>query len=506
MINNNNKLIISSVFALSLTACGGGGSDTPEVLLTPDTVEKPVPVPVPIAEPAPLPSETTIRSSGKVIDGYVVGATVWLDFDGDGKYDQQTEPSTVSGESGDYSFEFSEDQAACVPYSTTYVDVPVGAMDLDLGEVTEAYQMSFPPSIEAISDNDIRNISPLTTVIWGQLKRQLKASGKGNLTCDQLKQDSALRNEIKNEVENVMLNLVQHYNLSEEQIYSDFIASKDSETYDHAQSIVKGLKAAYKHKKKLEKIYPDAAEIRVTVYQDAVRDEELGFTDAWYRDEIIFLETEDFSEFVKLADDQSLSKVDIILSKFHESGQPWGDQNVGGWLRVRQDIYRNDDNSYRCGNVERVSFEENSVLYELSNIVPTVSFATIEECSNDNLENPYERSYSYRFTEGNSTYSTDFYFREQNAEFTALPDWINIKDKSDMLAATEIISHMSSFAIGWDQDVLVDTDYWRKRLEYDNIIIDKDNQNNWVKSIKQEDNTILFECSVDGVVWVTCEG
>ena len=75
-----------------------------------------------------------------------------------------------------------------------------------------------------------------------------------------------------------------------------------------------------------------------------------------------------------------------------------------------------------------------------------------------------------------------------------------------MLAATEIISHMSSFAIGWDQDVLVDTDYWRKRLEYDNIIIDKDNQNNWVKSIKQEDNTILFECSVDGVVWVTCEG
>jgi hypothetical protein len=500
MINNNNKLIISSMFTLSLAACGSG-SDTPEELLAPEAVEKPVPV----VNPTPLPLETKISSSGKVIDGYVVGATVWLDFDGDGKFDQQTEPSTISGESGDYSFEFTEEQASCVPYSTTYVDVPVGAMDLDLGEVTEAYQMSFPPSIEAISDNDIRNISPLTTVIWGQLRRQLQGSGKGKVTCDKLKQDSVLRSEIKNEIENVMLTLVQHYNLSEQQIYSDFIASKDSATYDHAQSIVKGLKASYKHKKKLEKVHPDAAEIRVTIYQDAARDEELGFTKAWYRDEIIYLGTEDFSEFVKLTDDESLSKVDIILSKFHEIAQPWGDQALKGLLSIRSDTYRNDDNSYRCGNVERISFEQNGVHYELGNIVPTVTFASIEQCSNDNLENPYERSYSFRSTLENKTYSTELFFREHNTEFTALPDWINIQDKSEMLDATELISHLSSFAIDWDQDVLVDTDYWRKRLEYDNIVIDKDNENNWVKAIRQENNTVLFECSNDGVVWLTCE-
>lgn len=501
MINNNNKLIISSLFTISLAACGGG-SDTTEKLLTPESVEKPVTV----AKPAPLPTETKISSSGKVIDGYVVGATVWLDFDGDGKFDQQTEPSTVSSESGDYHFDFSEEQAACVPYSTTYVDVPVGAIDLDLGEVTEAYQMSFPPSIKAISDNEIRNISPLTTVIWGQLRRQLEGSGKGNVTCDKLKQDSVLRSEIINEIENVMLNLVQHYNLSEEQIYSDFIASKDNDTYNHAQSIVKGLKASYKYKKKLEKVYPNAAEIRVTVYQDAVKDEELGFNNAWYRDEIIYLNTEDISEFVKLTDDESLSKVDIILSKFHEIEQPWGDQELKGLLKIRADTYRNDDNSYRCGNVERISFEQNGVQYELGNIVPTVSFAIIDECSNDNLDNPYERSYSFRFTVNNKTYSTELYFREQNAEFTALPDWINIKDKRDTLMATELISHLSSFAIGWEQDVLVDTDYWRKRLEYDNIVIDKNNENNWVKATRQEDNTLRYECSKDGVVWFTCEG
>lgn len=495
------------MLTLSLTACGGG-SDTTENLLTPEPVVKPLPV----VKPVPLTPEVTtdipvvIKTSGKVIDGYVVGATVWLDFDGDGKFNQQTEPSTVSGESGDYNFEFSEEQAACVPYSTTYVDVPVGAMDLDLGEVTDAYQMSFPPSIEAISDNDIRNISPLTTVIWGQLRRQLKGSSKGDLTCEKLKQDSVLRSEIKNEIENVMLNLVQHYNLSEEQIYSDFIASKDSDTYDHAQSIVKGLKASYKYKEKLKKAHPDSEEVRVTIYQDAARDKELGFTDAWYRDEIIFLETENLSEFVKLTNDGSLSKVDVILSKFHEIEQPWGDQNLKGLLSIRKDTYRNDDNSYRCGNVERISFEQSGVHYELGNNVPTVSFATIEECSNDNFDSPYERYYSFRFTEENTTYSTELYFREQNAEFTALPDWINIKDKGEMLVATELISYMSSFAIGWEQDVLVDTDYWRKRLEYDNIVIDKNNENNWVKSIRQEDNTLLFECSEDGVIWITCKG
>ncbi|MBA6364699.1 hypothetical protein H4J42_13205, partial [Colwellia sp. BRX8-8] len=150
MMFKKSKFLISLAITATLVGCGGGGSSSPD-------------------KPDPIVANT-ISLTGKVIDGYVSGATVWLDLDGDSKFDKQTEPSVVSTESGNYSFEFTEEQASCVPYSTMYVDVPVGAIDEDLGEVTEAYQMSFPPSIEPLSDDDIRNISPLTSVIWGQLR------------------------------------------------------------------------------------------------------------------------------------------------------------------------------------------------------------------------------------------------------------------------------------------------------------------------------------------------
>lgn len=485
MLSKRNKLLISSGLALFLSACGGSDNSEP-------------------VTPPVLPT-TTISFSGKVIDGYVVGATVWLDFNGDGKYDQQIEPSTISGDSGDYSFEFTEEQASCVPYSTTYVDIPVGAIDLSLGEVTEAYQMSFPPSIKPISDGDIRNISPLTSIIWEQLKSQLE--DKNNLTCDKLKQDNNLRYEIKYEIEDVIRNLVQYYNLSEDQIYSDFIASNDSEAYERAQSIVTGLKASYKHQKVLEKTHPNATEIRVTVYQDPATDKEQGFTDAWYRDVVVFLETGYFSEVVKLTDDESHSQVGIILQKLNRIDQPWGDQAFEGMLMVRDDIYRDKDNTYRCGTIERVSFEQNGVDYELSNSFGgSVSFESIEACLSDNVESPYERNYSFMFTEENTSYSTELYFRETNTGFTILPDWINIKEKVDMLAVTEMISYMSDIAIGWDEKVILDTAYWRKRMEYDNIVIDKDNNNKWVKSTLNEDKTRTYECSIDGVNWIACEG
>jgi hypothetical protein len=115
---------------------------------------------------------------------------------------------TVSTESGNYTFEFTEAQASCVPYSTMYVDVPVGAMDEDLGEVMEAYQMSFPPTTKILSVDELRNISPLTSVIWNQLKKKIKGTGKNNISCEDLKKDIQLRNSLKQEIEYVMLNLI----------------------------------------------------------------------------------------------------------------------------------------------------------------------------------------------------------------------------------------------------------------------------------------------------------
>ncbi|WP_019027530.1 hypothetical protein [Colwellia piezophila] len=488
MFSIKNKLIICAAMVTILVGCGGGSSSS----------EKPEPV-----TPAPIVANT-ISLTGKVIDGYVSGATVWLDLDGDGKFDQQTEPSVVSTESGNYSFEFTEEQASCVPYSTMYVDVPVGAIDEDSGDVKEAYQMSFPPSIEPLLDDDIRNVSPLTSVIWGQLRRQLQSSGKGNLTCDELKADTDLRLELKHEIEDVMLNLVAHYNLSADQIYSDFIANNDSAAYDKAQSIVTGLKAAYKHKKVLESEYPTAAEIRVVIYQDKVKDEEYNFTDAWYRDELIYMGTEDFIEFVKLKDTGSLNKVDVVLAKFHELGEAWGEQSLNGWLSIREDVYINEDQTYRCGNIERVSFEKDGIHYELGNTIPTVNFPTLNECINTSLENPYERNFSLRYSETDYEYGAEFYFRDMNADFQTISNWINVKDKVADLDPEELFTAFEVMPYRFDDEVALDVSYWRKSKATVNVVIHKNDEGEWRKETKQDDGTTVYECSVDGVNWAAC--
>ena len=491
MLVKKSSLIVCTILAVSLVGCGS------------DSVP-----PAPIATPAPEEAvpivEQTITFSGKVIDGYVSGATVWLDLDGDGKFDKQTEPSVVSTESGNYSFEFTAEQASCVPYSAMYVDVPVGAIDEDLGEVTEAYLMSFPPSIVPMSDDDIRNISPLTSEIWGQLSRQLKGSGKRNLSCEELKTDTDLRTELKRDIEAVLLNLVEHYNLSTEQIYADFIANNDSNAYNKAQSIVIGLKAGYKHKQALAVAYPGANEIRVVIYQDKAKDKEYNYTDARYRDEIIFTDTGYFMEQVRLKGAGSLDKVDVVLTKLHELGSAWGEQSLKGLLSIRADVYINMDKTYRCGNIERISFDKEGIHYELGNSAPMVTFPTLAECINTNLETPYERNFSLSYVEDDLYYSAVFYFREENADFQTLADWVNIKDKAATLEPAELFTAFDIMPYMFDDKVVIDVSYWRKNKAAGNVIIHKNDEGKWRKDTKQDDGTTVFECGVDGINWSAC--
>jgi len=483
-----NYKVSAAIFTagLTLSACGGG-SDSKSTDNVPPISSAP----------------TTKIFSGKVIDGYVSGATIWLDLNGDGKFNEQHEPSTVSTDAGEYALELTESEQECLAYTTTYVDVPVGAIDEDSGEVTEAYQMSFPPSIDPISDDDIRNISPLTTQLWGLLKKQLKESGKGQLSCEDLKADSELRNEIKTEVEVVIRGLVGFYNISADQIYADFIANNDSAAYDLAQSIVKGLKASYKHRLSLKEQYPNA-EINVMVYQDADKDFEFGFDRAWYRDELIYLGAEDFIEFTKLKD--NLNDVDLVLMTLHELGQPWGDQSLNGWLSIREDVSINVDLiTYRCGNIERVSFDTNYIHYELGNIVPTVNFPSLAECKNDNFENPYERNYHIRYSENDAEYSATFYFREEQSRFGDLSEWIAVKNKTE-LDPQEMVNIFNTMPYQWDVEVTIETAYWRKRKEEGNVVIETDNENNWRKSTELEDGTRKYECGIDGINWSLCGG
>ena len=125
----SNKLILALAATAALTACGGGGSSTPEsVVVTPPTV-------VPTA------------AKGVMIDGYVSGATVFCDTNGNGALDSGEARTTTNSAGG---FELS---AGC---STTIVGF--GGTNADTG-------FPFAGQLKAPAGSTV--VTPLTTLLVG---------------------------------------------------------------------------------------------------------------------------------------------------------------------------------------------------------------------------------------------------------------------------------------------------------------------------------------------------
>lgn len=238
------KHVLSAISISLLTACGGGSS-------SPESKE-----PVQTTPPAKQVAETIV---GKVIDGYVSGATVYLDLNGNGQLDDG-EPSAVTGENGEYRLDLDASEYDCKAYVPMVVDVPVGAVDSDLGEVTEAYQMVMPPLLENAFEKT--DITPLTTILWDTFKDQylVKDSDLNSptLACDVIKDNHEKVDELKRHITQTIGMIVQHYNISEDVIFADFIANGDTATHELAMLIVKGLQKGFAESIELQKSHPNS--------------------------------------------------------------------------------------------------------------------------------------------------------------------------------------------------------------------------------------------------------
>lgn len=506
MISRFKKNVICSLVAFTLAACGSSSDDESETNGT-------------------QTESRFLTVSGKAIDGYIVGGTVFLDINGNGKA-EPNEPQKLTEEGGDYSLEVPEADAECLAYSAIIVDVPVGAWDegseeegIEAHEVTEPYQVTVQPTFEPITEQNFtdgltRDISPLTTIIWESIERSFPLFAKNNGNdandseknakhCHYLKKHDEVVTELRTEIVETLNSLVAFYNLSADQMYADFIANNDSEAFHAAQDIMKGLKSAYKRRVELQEAYPDA-EIRVYVYRSEMHDKSFDVEDGWYRDEVVFLGGEDFVENVKLKDTDSLDQIDFITSKFHELGQAWNDQDKKGWLSVRKDAYRNANGTYRCAKNERVSFEVSNIHYELGNGSNSDGeVSSFEACNFEDFTSPYERNYYVRYEQDGATYSAELYFREEQTRFAELSEWIAF-EKESALDAQDMIDIIALTPYQWDAEVTIDTAYWRKRMVKDKVTIDVDNEGNWRKATLQEDGTQVHECSSDGEDWVEC--
>lgn len=223
--------------------------------------------------------------SGRVIDGYVQGAEVFLDLNADGQK-TPNEPSAMTAAQGAFTLNLNASQAACKNLSPIVADVPVGAVDEQSGEVTEAYQMVFPPGTTEISSDQEIFITPLTSILWAELNELARSGDIAGLSCESLADNPDALAELQFKIQQVINETVWAYNIAAEDLLTDYVASGDTETQRTAADIVKGLKMSLRERLALEQTFPDTG-VSVVVkrvsggeYFDPLLDDDLL---GWYR-------------------------------------------------------------------------------------------------------------------------------------------------------------------------------------------------------------------------------
>jgi hypothetical protein len=482
---NKLSIYITLSSVLLLTACGGGGGGSGG-----DTFES--------------GSSTNSSATGKVIDGYISGATVFLDLNFNNTLDTG-EPNTVSIDAGDYRLELTEDNRRCLQYAPIVVDVPVGAIDEEQGEITEAYQMVLPPTLEPIADSAKFNISPLTSVVWSSIESELNVTrGKSDLSCGNFLNQKAEPDRLKNLLQNAIDKAVAHYNVSEEQLFSDFVANNDAETQTKAIAIVKGLKKSLAETAKLIEQHPDALYVQANYYQFDSRDADARYPDAWYRESYIFYGDSSTFSLDKVSDDLSTISRTIIYGETDRI-----EKAEFSYSESFEFESRNGDSSpYSCDIKEIVETTQNGKRYELVNLI-SQSASTFEDCTVVNFDSDSYMRYATVSQSINATfYTSQFSFRRTVNGFPDLNDWLGLKPKLDELNINLMTSSLEGLPYGYAEIGDGGADWWVKTKIYtegdDEIRLWKDNSGNFRKVTTFLDGTSKLECSVDGSTWGTC--
>lgn len=187
------RIFLVAFMSIFLAGCGGGGSSS---IAT---------------EEAPVATESAL--TGKVIDGYISGATVCLDLNNNYTCDPD-EPSALSGAGGSYTFTYE----GTIPEGIQILaDIPIGAVDEDLGLVDKPYSMLAPAANPEV-------VTPLTTLVSQEIQ-----SSAGQLTPEEAEKSVKL-----------MLGIDE----SDSLLGNDFVANVDADLQETATIIAEVLAVA----------------------------------------------------------------------------------------------------------------------------------------------------------------------------------------------------------------------------------------------------------------------
>lgn len=452
-----------SILALTLTSVtligcgGGGGSDTPT--------------------PAPT---TTLQ--GKAIDGYLIGATAFLDTNYNGVLDEG-EASTVTTESGDFNLDLTAANAECIDYAPIVVNVPVGAIDEDLGEVIEAYTLTLPPRAVALTDTEIANVTPLTSYIWDNVQADLNDLDVA-VDCATLRTNVAVRANLADIVQGIAFNLAQHHNTSVTELFSDYVASGDTELYDAATDLVRGLKASYESNKAIRAAHPNASSATANYQLGTVQDN--GRLNAnWYLVENVFYPTVvtykrtllDTDTFAPVKVELDSERTVITANGFEYNHE----------IALEQDFEGNPV----CA-MNEIILATGSVKYGLTNNAMYTG-STRAECETGDIAGNIttrrvEVSESIADTEHNGTW----FYRE--AFPVGLDEWINVRDNLANLDADALVSALAGYSTDFYDTDAHGADFWEHALAGGTGYMSHTSEGHWTRTTNRDDGTYLLEC------------
>lgn len=478
-----SKLILCAAISLALTACGGGGGSSGG--------DTPAPVPTP---------KSAIQ--GKAIDGYIQGATVYLDLNFNKQLDAG-EPNVITTDKGDYQMELTAAQEQCAEYVPLVVDVPVGAVDLDLGPVEQAYQMVLPPKFKPIVQDDFYHVTPLTSVLWSYVERELATDGA--LTCQSVMADQQKRESIMTELKLASERVVKHYNISEQKLYDDYIASGDAETATLAMEIVRGLQASFQETSELKAQHPDAQYAYVDYHIGDARDNDNAYPDAWYREQGIYWADRTTTELSKVSSD--FTQVLRVIGRGEQvtkRGAGYSYSSSYGFESTR-----GDDSPYSCDSKEVIDVAVGDKIYHLVNLV-NFGATEVQDCVVDNMAEVVTHRYAILDYKENGADLVSQFVYSYNGSFPFLNNWVGIRDTVSTLDMNDLVSAFEQLPYRFeDKTAEPNAQGWNKRrITKDEAGIQTeikyDEFDHYTKTVTQVDGTYATECGTDGVVWGTC--
>lgn len=428
------------------------------------------------------PAEAELASiDGKVVDGYVSGAFVFLDLNFNGEHDTN-EPSAVTDEFGDFNLKLDGGAAQCESLAPVVVDVPVGAIDSEQGEVLEAYQMIAPPLFASqYLDSTNLTLSPLTSVLWSEIKSALGLDKGVGYSCQALVGEISQQESIKDSLSQAITNIVRHYNLTEAQIYADFIAEGDGFAKQQALDIVKALKKSFAATAELRAMMPAASWASVTYYKFSALDGDDLYPNAWYRETNYKDGRLAVFEVVKVSDDLQTDVRLIIRGEREFSVE--GDLQ---FQREREYESRGGDQStYSCNDKESVSYTAAGVEYQLQNLASQSGITDSADCSFTTFAERTQGRYLFIrvFHDDGSENGAQFSFDIAENGFSGLENWVDFIGRGDQFAPAELQAYISQLPYQFCQTALAGATFVNRSRSVPgqdyNLVIDRANDGSY---------------------------